>query len=99
MWARQGNELFFVDSDRNLISVQVGADPAPHVERRQALFTAPLEGVPLDFVSNFNIAYDVSPDGQRFLFGRDVATPDVVDAPRAILVKNWFRELNEKVPE
>ena len=38
-------------------------------------------------------AYDVSPDGQRFLMIKDDANP-----LELILVQNWFEELKRLVP-
>ncbi len=43
--------------------------------------------------------YDLSPDGQRFLRLRaGAATTDTDTVPEAILVQNWFDELQRLVP-
>jgi serine/threonine-protein kinase len=43
-------------------------------------------------------AYDVSADGQRFLFTRELYPPTTAEADRIHLVLNWFGELRERVP-
>ena len=43
--------------------------------------------------------YDVSPDGQRFLMLKQVASPDQSAAPaRIVVVQNWMEELKRLVP-
>ncbi len=43
--------------------------------------------------------YDLSPDGQRFVRLRAGAvTTDTATGPEAILVLNWFEELQRLVP-
>ena len=43
-------------------------------------------------------AYDVSPDGERFLMVKEVAVEETSTAPHFILVLNWFEELRRLVP-
>ena len=40
--------------------------------------------------------YDVSPDGQRFLMVKQLASQAA--APQIIVVQNWFEELRRLVP-
>ena len=86
-WSRNGKELFYRAGD-NLMSVEV-------------LSTSPLKlGMrkPLIDVSAFEPAYfhdfDVSADGQRFLFIR--AEPDARPT-RIDVILNWFPELSRLV--
>lgn len=40
-------------------------------------------------------SYDVSPDGQRFLFVREGTSPR---APEIVVVLDWLEELKAKIP-
>jgi hypothetical protein len=42
--------------------------------------------------------YDVSLDNQRFLMIKNVASDDIGEATRVIVVENWFDELRRLVP-
>jgi hypothetical protein len=51
------------------------------------------------FTSDWSLigtAYDVSPDGQRFLMVK--ATEQASSATQINVVLNWFEELKQKVP-
>ena len=41
--------------------------------------------------------FDVSPDGQRFLFVKSVGS-DSSARPSIVIVSNWFEELKRLVP-
>jgi hypothetical protein len=43
-------------------------------------------------------AYDLSPDGQRFVMGAWTSQPEPQPVTRIHVVLNWFEELNERVP-
>ena len=94
LWARDGRELFFFDSD--------GALHRAAVEATEATWNA---GAPTKLLepryytgSNINQdrTYDVSPDGQRFLMikpGRDSTAP-----PTVIVVQHFDVELKRLAP-
>jgi len=93
-WSRQGAELFFRDratDDMMVASVQTVPDFRIIGVRR--LFSARRGESRLRVEANYR-AYDVSPDGSRFLmveeFGRRTAD--------LLLIENWFAELRAKVP-
>jgi serine/threonine-protein kinase len=85
LWSHDGRELFFVNIDR-LLAVDVGQGPdfapgTPHV-LHEGRFRANI---------NSNTAYDLAPDGRRFLRiqqVRPVRTVNTID-----VVLNWFTEL------
>jgi serine/threonine-protein kinase len=60
-WRRDGRELFYRNAD-TVIAVQVRTDSAFAVGERAALFTANY------YKTGRHATYDVSPDGQRFIF-------------------------------
>ena len=93
LWARNGQELFYLAPDRTLMSVPV---------ERGTTWTA---GTPSKLIDAAVLPgpatarnYDVSPDGKRFLMiktGRRDQTP----APASIVVvQNWHEELKRLVP-
>ena len=48
---------------------------------------------------NYDVAYDVAQDGQRFLMIKEGGNSDKTAAPASlILVQNWFEELRRLVP-
>ena len=94
LWARNGQELFFVAPDGAIMAVHV--DPRGNVwssGRPVKLFSGPYAtGAP---ASGRN--YDVSKDGKRFLM---VKSPpiDQSAAPQIELVQHWAEELKRLVP-
>jgi len=94
LWAHSGSELFFVDADQRLVAAEVQTDSAFRVLQRQTLFSVSL-GYLVFGNSDF---YDIAPDDQRFLMGREAGPRGgtVVDG-RIILVINWFEELRQRL--
>ena len=82
-WAHNGRELFYRNGNKMMV-VDIQTEPT---------FKA---GTPrLLFEGQFG-AWDVAPDGQRFLMVQSVE-PEL--PPTKIhLILNWFEELKEKVP-
>ncbi|MGI8618387.1 MAG: hypothetical protein ACR2L6_04765, partial [Gemmatimonadaceae bacterium] len=84
LWSRNGRELFYRD-DINMISVAVKTSPSFELGAATTLFPAGQ--------FNFNSghrAYDVSPDGLRFLMTRLIGTRQTGNV---VVVENWFAEL------
>ena len=87
-WRRDGRELFFVDTDRNFVSVPVSADGKFAIEQATVLFSVPrsLVDVRIPPDSDLNHPYDVAPDGKRFLFTQR-SLPGAASPIRVVL--NW----------
>jgi serine/threonine-protein kinase len=93
LWARSGDELFFVGLD--------GAIMAVRVEPRGGAWSASL---PVKVVEGLYSTgnpfsprnYDVSLDGKRFLMVKELAKQAA--APQIIVVQNWVEELKRLVP-
>jgi Tol biopolymer transport system component len=81
-WHPQGGELFFVDGDGRLQSVQVGAD-GPVSKPAIALDGAALR-------VHVTSGYSVIHDGRAILAARDVERGAA--KPRITIVENWFAE-------
>jgi serine/threonine-protein kinase len=91
-WSRQGAELFFLDGANDMQVVRVATKPSFGILTKQRLFSA--TGY---FVSPWAQAYDVSPDGQRFLMLRVGSSTGAVPVS-LVLVENFLAELQQKVP-
>jgi Tol biopolymer transport system component len=94
LWARNGQELFYIALDGALMSVPV---------ERGTTWAA---GTPTKVIDvpyyrggggNDSRMYDVSPDGKRFLMIKQDVSSDQ-PAPRIVVVQNWLEELKRLVP-
>jgi serine/threonine-protein kinase len=99
-WSRTGNELFYLDQDGMLTGVAVkttGESFAAGVPAK-ILNTRYHGGVTL---GGYDLrAFDVSPDGQRFLMIKDVDSikPSPESETSMVLVMDWVEELKARVP-
>jgi Tol biopolymer transport system component len=82
-WRADGKELFYVSDDRRLMSVPVDT-------REGLVIGTPEELFPLTWARAGGNEYEPSPDGQRFLFLRDIVETD--PSPFTV-VMNWNAEL------
>jgi hypothetical protein len=97
VWSRDGKELFYIDTDGNIIGVRVGEGPT--------WSASPALRIPLAANAYFRSSgstagrtYDVSLDGKRFLLVKDAgATAKASAAPSIVVVRNWIEELKRLV--
>jgi serine/threonine-protein kinase len=100
-WARNGRELFYLDESGLLTSVSV--------QTNGATFTAgaPTRILNTRYYAGSTIlgldlrAYDVAPDGQRFLMIKETAAPNQKSTETQaslIVVLNWLEELKQRLP-
>jgi len=96
VWAPDGSELLFrgsrdLDGNRPMMAVNVTNDDGFLAGQARELFSGKyFRGVPVR-------AYDISPDGQRFLMCKSlVAPPERIGQIHMTL--NWFEELNRLAP-
>ena len=95
VWSRDGWELFFLDAERrlNVVTTQSGA-------RTSEAFSASRPERLMDHLfpaGGTALAYDVSPDGKRFLtLGEELSELD--EASEIHVVTNWFEELKRLDP-
>ena len=92
-WRRDGRELFYVAPDGSLMGVQVRDSGATWTA------TSPVKVLEPGYWSRealIGSAYDVSPDGKRFL----VVTPpkDNGGPPDIVVIQHWDEELKALVP-
>jgi serine/threonine protein kinase len=94
LWARNGQELFYLTATGALMRVGVARGPTWAA-------TAPRKLFERDYgIAAFHSGrtYDVSPDGRRFLMIKNVGAGDP-NAPSAsmVVVENWFEELKQRM--
>jgi hypothetical protein len=95
VWARSGDELFYLALDGSIQGVRVDASSS----WRSSTPAKVLQG---DYVlpagGNVGRTFDIAPDGKRFLMIKR-GSGDTAPAPqRLIVVENWFEELRQRVP-
>ena len=101
LWSRDGRELFFMEDEpegRSVMrAVQVSPRDTLQIGEVRTLFVVDDPSAPEYFngSGNSGAAYDVSPDGERFLMIRQAHPPP---ATEIIVVENWFEELKRLVP-
>jgi hypothetical protein len=92
LWSPDGRELFYRNGDTVMV-VPVKTEPVFSHEAAKILFRG-------TFVSSWPFdAWDIHPDGKRFLMIEELAGQSTATvAPRINIVLNWFEELKERVP-
>jgi serine/threonine-protein kinase len=94
IWARTGQELFYVSLTGAIMGVGVPGGPSwaattPTLLVKEGYFTNP---------SWWGRSYDVSPDGQQFLMIKEGSIDGTVARPSVIVVQNWAEELKRLMP-
>jgi hypothetical protein len=84
--------LFFLDGANDMQAVRLATRPAFGIFEKRRLFSG--NGY---FVSPWAQAYDISPDGRRFLMLRVGSSLGAVPAS-LVIVQNFLAELQRKVP-
>ena len=88
-WRSNGQELFYVAGDGQMMSVPVKTSGAEiEFGAPKALFKTRLFGQ-----QSILHEFDVTPDGQRFIVGTLIGEPK---APPPTVILNWAAELNKK---
>ena len=94
LWARNGQELFYVAPDGTLMHVAVERGPAWRNGTPAKLFDNTYAWALPGFVGR---SYDISADGRCFLAIK--AASQQTGAPsNLVVVQNWFEELKRRVP-
>jgi eukaryotic-like serine/threonine-protein kinase len=89
-WKRDGRELYYLDSQRQIVAVSVKTDGNFEVGKSTPLFVSPLT---FQFGPSNTIPYDVSPDGQRFLISAPGALTPTANVTPITVVLNWVSAL------
>ena len=92
-WARNGRELFYVDTSMTLMAVPVQTSGTTFSMGRPVKVFDTRYAQP-----NPARHYDISADGQRFLMVKDHAAGDADRTPASmVVVEHWFAELKARV--
>jgi len=90
-WSHDGRELFYIAADNQLMAVVVETKRTFVAGEARKLFDTS------KYVINVGgRAYDVTPDGKRFVLSTNAVPRGVIN--RIAVVANWFEELKAKVP-
>jgi len=98
--APSGREVFYKSLDGELMAVSILTEPSVVVGRPSMLFDGLIVN---DDAAGDGYAYDIAPDGQRFLVIQKEAAAGERDDPLVRLdqlhvILNWFEELERLVP-
>jgi Tol biopolymer transport system component len=91
-WRRDGRELFYISADGTLSAAEIRTDSGFAVTSTRPLFDV---GATTGLPSNIGFYYDVTSDGQRFVFSTDFY--EQIRTPISVIV-NWQEELKRLVP-
>jgi protein kinase-like protein/WD40 repeat protein len=92
-WSRNGRELFYLDGEGALVTVPIQTQPVFSAGKPTKLFDGPY--YPVSGTRRF----DVTADGQRFLFIKNNADRSALSAtPNLVVIQNWTEELKRLVP-
>jgi len=91
-WNRNGKELFY-RSGNKMMALDVTTQPGFSPGKPHMLFEGQYSASEWPLIDT---AYDVSPDGQRFLMTK--GAEQAAEATQINVVLNWFEELKQKVP-
>jgi Tol biopolymer transport system component len=92
VWNRNSRELFYRSGDR-MMAVDVSLQPTFTAGKPRVLFQGQYFASVFPFTGT---AYDVSPDGQRFLMVKQ--TEQTAASVQLNVVVNWTEELKRRVP-
>lgn len=91
VWSPDGREIFF-RTDKEMYSVRLKAGSAIEPEKPIPLFARNVVESPSGIVWEIHPDFDISKDGQKFLFAK--ARADVVE-PGVTMILNWFEVLRD----
>ena len=99
LWSPDGRELFFRNGDA-VMGAPIETDPAFSPGTPKRLFQGTYVNSELWYDSWDWAAWDISPDGRRFLMMKEtgLAASGVVRPGKIHIVLNWFEELRRRVP-
>jgi serine/threonine-protein kinase len=91
-WNRNGRELFY-RSGAKMMAVELATQPTFSAGKPKVLFEGRYFAIQPPLTGT---AYDVSPDGQRFLMVKE--NEAATSRMQINVVQNWFEELKRRVP-
>ena len=92
LWSRDGRELFYLVGSGTIMAVPVEMTQTFAAGRPEIVVEGDYAAV------GVGRAYDVSPDGRRFLMVKNVDAGGEAPPAQIVLVQHWFEELKALVP-
>jgi serine/threonine-protein kinase len=92
LWSRSGRELFFTTAANRMAVVPVPAGTSFTYGKPQPLFDASV------YWGRVGQAFDISPDGKRFLMIKTATNGAIETHPSIIVVSHWFDEVKARMP-
>ncbi len=93
LWSRDGKELFYLASDRNMMAAKMLPGTSPEFAPPVTLFHVPDELLGVEAL--YYTPWDVAADG-RFIMAR-LVSGDPGQLGALVVTENWFQELEAKV--
>ena len=93
LWPPDGREVFYLAPSGDVMAVPVQTEPTLTSGQRCGPGRGPHTCEPVRCR-----AYDMTPDGQRFLMMKESTAAGAPEAGQIILVQNWSEELKARVP-
>jgi serine/threonine-protein kinase len=90
VWSSNGRELFFRNGDQ-LLAVNVTLGRSFAASKPVVLFSRSIAADSSGIAYELMADYDVSKDGQRFVFPK--SSPESAEVPHARVILDWFSEL------
>jgi serine/threonine-protein kinase len=96
VWTKGGREIVYTDGEGRMMAVRVrsGNNEEFYVSRPEPLFRVPGVFDPL----NIDRRWDVTANGERFLFALDDEATGKGTSAELILIQNWPKELQRLAP-
>jgi Tol biopolymer transport system component len=94
-WTRHGSELVYEDGQGRVMSVTARSDGLDGMDFSKPV---PLFTVSVGTEHGLDRRYDVSSDGERFVFFGEPIAPESTSSAELVLVQNWVEELKRLVP-
>ncbi|MGH9254882.1 MAG: protein kinase domain-containing protein [Vicinamibacterales bacterium] len=98
LWARSGQELFYLAPDGTLMGVPVDAQGGASFAAGTPATLIAGAGYSAGIAAQFSRTYDVAPDGNRFLRIKSSTSAADDARPDLVVVQGWFEELRQRVP-
>jgi eukaryotic-like serine/threonine-protein kinase len=89
-WSHTGRELYYIDASGMLTAVPVSMTPQFQTGHAVQLFSTSRY-----VAAGQSRSYDVTADGRRFLFIKEMTAPS---GPSIVVVLNWIEELKARMP-
>lgn len=95
LWTPDGSRLFYFQGASDAVAVDVTTEPTFSLGH-----PVPLPGgdLPLNVIPTIPLNHDIAPNGSRFVTVLPDTQGEMSTRNEMVLVQNWFKELEARVP-